>query len=160
MKVIFLDIDGVLNSAAYNAKKNPNALSFIDETRLLLIKKIVDETKAKIVLSSSWRKDWDKNKKLCAEYGLYMDKVFGKYGMNIFDKTPELDFHASRRDEIALWLSNASEEIESLVIIDDRSYEWGELSDYFIKTDPYMGLGLEEEHALRAIEILNGGKKI
>ncbi len=160
MKVIFLDIDGVLNSPVYNAKRNSNALSFIDETRLPLIKEIVDETAAKIVLSSTWRQHWDKNKQLCDEYGLHIDKVFKKYELNVFDKTPELGFFSSRRDEINRWLNDTSEKIESFVIIDDYGYDWGELSDYFVKTDPYLHSGLEEDDALRAIEILNGGKKV
>ena len=55
MKVIFLDIDGVLNSRAYDRKRNWNEQSDIDETRLTLVKEIVDATEAKIVLSSTWR---------------------------------------------------------------------------------------------------------
>lgn len=52
MKVIFLDIDGVLNSRAYDRKRNWNEKTDIDETRLPFIKEIVDATGAKIVLSS------------------------------------------------------------------------------------------------------------
>lgn len=55
MKVIFLDIDGVLNSRTYDRKRNWNEQTDIDETRLPLIKEIVDATDAKIVLSSTWR---------------------------------------------------------------------------------------------------------
>ena len=59
MKVIFLDIDGVLNSRRYDAKRDKNGNTNIDETRLPLVKRIVDATGARIVLSSSWRNDWD-----------------------------------------------------------------------------------------------------
>ena len=51
MKVIFLDIDGVLNSSAYDRKRDWDKLTNIDESRLPLVKRIVDETGAKIVLS-------------------------------------------------------------------------------------------------------------
>ena len=51
MKIIFLDIDGVLNSRVYDRKRNWNEQTDIDETRLPLIKEIVDATDAKIVLS-------------------------------------------------------------------------------------------------------------
>lgn len=42
MKIIFLDIDGVLNSRAYDRKRNWNEQTDIDETRLPFIKEIVD----------------------------------------------------------------------------------------------------------------------
>lgn len=61
MKIIFLDIDGVLNSRAYDRKRNWNEQTDIDETRLPLIKEIVDATGAKIVLSSTWRQHWNKD---------------------------------------------------------------------------------------------------
>ena len=69
MKVIFLDVDGVLNSDEYFDKiKNVNICgieSEIDVEKIKLLKKAVDETGANVVLSSSWRytriitKIWD-----------------------------------------------------------------------------------------------------
>ena len=50
MKVIFLDVDGILtyiNSGEQNEG--------IDETRVERLKEIVDETDAKIVIISSWK---------------------------------------------------------------------------------------------------------
>ncbi len=52
MKIIFLDIDGVLNSRTYDRKRNWNEQTDIDESRLPLVKEIVDSTGAEIVLSS------------------------------------------------------------------------------------------------------------
>lgn len=46
-KAIFLDIDGVLNDDHFGIK--------IEEERVALLAKIVKETGASIVLSSSWR---------------------------------------------------------------------------------------------------------
>lgn len=42
-----------------------------------------------------------------------------------------------------------------MIIIDDYRYGWGKFSDNFVKTNPNFGLGLEEEHVQKAIEILN-----
>ncbi len=53
MKIIFLDIDGVLNSRTYDRKRNWNEQTDIDESRLPLVKEIVDSTGAEIVLSST-----------------------------------------------------------------------------------------------------------
>lgn len=156
MKVMFLDLDGVLNSRAYDRKRNWDEQTEIDETRLPLVKEIVDATDAKIVLSSTWRQHWDVMPSGCDTDGRYINDTFQKFGLQIFDKTPDLGFAASRRDEIAKWLFDRGEEVESFVIIDDYRYGWGDLSERFVKTDPIFRLGLEQEHVERAIEILNG----
>lgn len=154
MKVIFLDFDGVLNSRVYDRQRNWNEQSEIDETRLPLVKKIVEETGAKIVLSTTWREHWDKALEKCDKDGVYINETFAKYGLTISDKTPDLGVVFDRPDEIKAWLDSTQEPIESFVIIDDYRYVWGTLSDRFVKTNPDFGLGLEEEHVRRAIEIL------
>ena len=61
MKVIFLDIEGVLNTKeTYERIRRQKGYSVmldteIDEFRLEYLKKIIDETDAKIILSSSFR---------------------------------------------------------------------------------------------------------
>jgi len=155
MKVIFLDIDGVLNSRAYDKKRDINAQTNIDETRLPLVKRIVEETGAKIVLSSTWREDCEKDPDICREDGVYINQTFSKFGLEIFDKTPFLGICADRSEEIKTWLEETPHKIESFVIIDDYRFVWGSLSDNFVKTNPNFGLGLEEEHVLKAIKILN-----
>jgi histidinol phosphatase-like enzyme len=53
MKVIFLDIDGVLNC---KKTPNPRKLPYIVDKRLLRrFKQLLARTNAKVVLSSSWR---------------------------------------------------------------------------------------------------------
>lgn len=158
MKIIFLDIDGVLNSRAYDRKRNWNEQTDIDETRLPLIKEIVDATDARIVLSSTWRQHWDKDTNRCDVDGRYINKTFAKFGLSIYDKTPDLGIHALRRDEIGKWLKETAEEIVSFVIIDDYRYGWGDLSKHFVKTEPNFCLGIEIEHVKKAIEILKNSK--
>lgn len=155
MKIVFLDIDGVLNSRAYDRRRNWNEQTDIDETRLPLVKRIADETEAKIVLSSTWRVHWDKDSDKCDNDGIYINTIFSKYGIEIYDKTPYLGVIAERRDEVKCWLDNAKEAIERFVIIDDYRYGWAELSDFLIKTNPRSGLGLEEEHVRKAIAFLS-----
>lgn len=155
MKIIFLDIDGVLNSDKYDKVRDWNKMSFIDESRLALLKQIVDKTGAAIVLISTWRKHWDKNKSLCDSSGLYICEMFEKYGLSIYDKTPYLGIMAERRNEIKDWLQYMEEKIESFVIIDDYPFGWEELNDYYIKTEPNFRDGLEIEHVEKAIDLLN-----
>ena len=156
MKVIFLDLDGVLNSRAYDRTRNWAELTYIDETRLELVKEIVDATDAKIVFTSTWRADWDKDPSLRDEDGRYIADTFARYGLEIYDKTPDLGLNADRGDEIREWLKSFAEKVDSFVIIDDFVYDWGDMTDNFVKTSQYVGRGLEAEHVQKAIRILNG----
>lgn len=59
MKIIFLDIDGVLNSDEYFDKikylKIEGIESEIDRKKVKLLQEAVKQTGAKVVLTSSWR---------------------------------------------------------------------------------------------------------
>ncbi len=152
MKIIFLDIDGVLNSVKYDAtrtKKDGN----IDKTRLVLLKKIVDATDAKIVLTSSWRKHWEKDEDKCDDAGKEINRDFAEYGLEIFDKTAFF-MSFDRASEIRSWV-NSHNNVERFVIIDDIFVGWGELHQYLVQTSALIGRGLEETHVQKAIGILN-----
>ena len=56
MKVIFLDIDGVLNYSG--CKEKIGGIFFVNDERIKILKEIIDKTNAKIVLSSTWRSGW------------------------------------------------------------------------------------------------------
>lgn len=59
MKIIFLDVDGVLNSDEYiekTKKLNIQGIeSEVDPEKITLLRNAIVETGAKVVLSSSWR---------------------------------------------------------------------------------------------------------
>lgn len=58
MKIIFLDFDGVLNSASYcRLHREPGVL--LDPTRMALLRRIIETTGAEIVLSTSWKEHWE-----------------------------------------------------------------------------------------------------
>ncbi len=155
MKVIFLDIDGVLNSVMYDAERGDESRDTrIDMTRVALLAEIVKRTGAEIVLSSTWRDDWDKDPTVAGDDGKYIDKCLASYGLSIMDKTPELDYSDDRKDEIIAWLVAREERIDSFVVLDDIGCGWGEISDRVVVTNPY-GYGLEQRHVNTAIFILN-----
>ena len=151
MKVIFLDIDGVLNSSVYDRQRSENDGN-IDRTRLWLLKKLVDKTGAKIVLSSSWRNHWEKNYDECDDVGKKIIMDFASAGLEIYDKTPKVGY-LERSEEIRMWLKE-NPEVKSFVIFDDNRYGWGDLSENFILTNYRIGRGLEEEHIKQALEII------
>ena len=84
MKVIFLDVDGVL---IHNESLDGINLH-IDEENVKTLKEIVDKTDAKIVLSSSWRKEY--NNDLPGKRNRYkvLENILNRNGLEIYDRTP------------------------------------------------------------------------
>eukprot|EP00403_Amphidinium_massartii_P019112 CAMPEP_0178430934 /NCGR_PEP_ID=MMETSP0689_2-20121128/31577_1 /TAXON_ID=160604 /ORGANISM="Amphidinium massartii, Strain CS-259" /LENGTH=190 /DNA_ID=CAMNT_0020052809 /DNA_START=147 /DNA_END=716 /DNA_ORIENTATION=+ len=133
MKLIFLDIDGVL------VTHQPGII----EGRLLSnLKRLVDATGAEIVLSSDWRRAM--GSRIEAENALM------SVGLTILDCTPSLSpFPAQRPTEILKWSSAFlqkpdAEHISHWVVIDDRpllmEQDGGCLCGHFVRTQPLMGL--------------------
>ena len=60
-KIIALDIDGVLNCDTTKAR-SPSGYIGVSDKLIKRLKKIVDDTGAKIVLSSDWRIDREESK--------------------------------------------------------------------------------------------------
>lgn len=54
MKVIFLDIDGVLNKHNWSQNKTP----WMEDSKVELIGRLCKDTGAKVVLASNWRETW------------------------------------------------------------------------------------------------------
>lgn len=150
MKVLFLDIDGVLNTASFLRAHGDFCLA-IDPEKFQLIKEIVESTGAFIVLTSSWREHWEKEEEKCDASGLEINRIFHRHGLSIFDKTEFLG--TSREEEIEAWLS-LHPEVKSFVAIDDMVLDSEVLRGHFVKTSFYL-YGLTVEGALDAIRILN-----
>jgi HAD domain in Swiss Army Knife RNA repair proteins len=155
MKVIFLDIDGVINTGKVREKLqfldsymgtffDPNDIIF-DSEAVSYLKNIVDESKAKIVISSSRKlQGMDYLKNLWIENNLPGE---------IIDLTKDLK-HLKRSDEISEWLSRNG--VESYVIFDDVFDMDIEHSLNFIKCKSYYGITKEQSE--KAIKILKNNK--
>ena len=150
MKILFLDFDGVLNSQKFIRSCNECG-AVIDPSKMVLLKTLIAETKAKIVLSTSWREHWDKNPDLCDEIGLKINKVFNEHNLEIYDKTPRLNL--LREEEIKAWLDECSD-VKEYVVLDDALLSADFLMGHFVKTSDYFG-GLDENDVKKAIEILS-----
>jgi hypothetical protein len=89
VKVIFLDIDGVLNC---DETPNPRNFPYIVDKKLLArFRRLVERTQAKVVLTSSWRID---------PIGLYAAK---HWRVPFIDVCPDMP-KRPRREEIVAWL--------------------------------------------------------
>ena len=137
MKVLFLDIDGVLRTTGH--------IDILEPALILHLKRIVEETGVKIVLSSDWRKKFLDLK--------MAEQQLGFFGIEIFDVTPivlpSLLSSKCRWQEIKEWMKD--KEIEKFAIVDDD--EDGMIPDNpdtFFFTDWREGLTKE-----KAEEIIN-----
>lgn len=133
MKLIFLDLDGVL------VTRRPGVF---EDNLLQNLKRLVDETGAKIVLSSDWRRH------PCARAGARA--FLQKADLDFIGHTPCMSpALAQRPTEIMTWKQGYSkregaESITHWVAIDDREL-LGErhgkcLAGHFVRTHPLRGL--------------------
>ena len=142
MKVIFLDFDGVITiPPKWNLEPN----------RIAKIKKLVEETGAKIVVSSSWRHGLKRNFKWELEDNANNDdhtnNMIAWLRDNIYDITPNVGLGYGRGGEIQKWLNEHLKEIENYVILDDDSDMWPSQFFHFVQTDYQTGF-TEHEYDL------------
>lgn len=170
MKVIFLDIDGVLNTSKTfdnmhaEFKKTGILIDEVEEEKIKYLKEIVDQTNAVIVLSSSWRKLCYKENNVVKSKSLKMNRlieILKNNELTIIDITP-CDPEQIRENEINSWLQG--KEIENFIVIDDDSSDLlSFIPDELIKTtfkasENELG-GLCQEHVKVAVKILNRKRK-
>ena len=153
MKVIFLDVDGVLNDQNLIFEKFKTKELEISKDKLLLLKKIITSSNdIKVVLSSSWRIGLlKKDGKIVADTTYHREflELLKEYSIQIYDITPSM---MSRPEEIKYYLDN--NDIESYVILDDEDLN----DENQVRTDFFNG-GLTEEHVPLAIDILKRKKR-
>lgn len=146
MKVIFLDIDGVLNF--YKSKR-------LDARCLYLLKYIIRRTGASLVLSSSWKVSVLYPQCCAAQDNRFVDCLMNHSGLKFTGVTPDIS-ESHREIEIQQWMRTASDKIESFVIIDDLEFGFRQIfPNNFVQTSGFLKRGLTLRQALRAIKILN-----
>lgn len=151
MKILFLDFDGVVSTFEKGWR--------LDEEKLSLLKEIIDNTNAKIVVSSSWKVGYyDVDNFIETLGGRRKSETIKNNGNmlqwfcdNIYDIT---DSNGSwRGDEIQRWIDAHEEEIESYAILDDDSDMRENQLFNFVQTDGYEGITSREVKL--CIKILN-----
>lgn len=146
VKIIFLDVDGVLNCEKTTRTTKSGTL-FVGSGHLKRLRDIIKATGAKVVLSSDWRYGRDEPESN-GDF-LELQRELRRYGIEIFDYTPVTCFY-SRGGEISIWLSRHPE-VSDYVILDDLT-DMGPHMSRLVQTSVKRGLGKEE--VKQAINIL------
>jgi hypothetical protein len=156
MKIIFLDIDGVVNGFT----KGWDAWSpQIWNVLIRRLNEIIVATGAKIVLSSSWRQYIHNGymtelgfwKMLCTHGLTSTSELIGVTRQSKMSEDSITDF---RGRQIADWIADHKGEIESFVILDDMTING--FPDNFVKT--HSDHGLSDADVEKAIKILGREK--
>lgn len=169
-KYLFLDIDGVLNhddwfkSDSYRNHQSNWKVSMFDPKCVERVNRILEETNAKLVVSSSWR-DMVDLPEIFAGIGLPNKFDVTPYCDVIFNLNPIRDIFSDDEDvrywrgsEIKWWLDHNAEEEYTYCILDDDCDMLEEQLGYFVCTsNPH---GLTDELTKKAINILNHGYPI
>jgi hypothetical protein len=143
VKVLFLDIDGVLLPFDADTPGCTGPDEHFPRSAVSALNGLTTQTGCKIVLTSTWR---------CIEC-IDVPAIFKEEGISgeIIGGTPTV---GTRAEEIAAWLAAVSEPVESFAIIDDFDRGLSEaFPGRFVKTDPLRGL--TEEETAKAARILS-----
>lgn len=178
-KIIFLDIDGVLNGYSFLrdtlAKKifgnNPNMINWyrkhfdifgVDRFKVFILWIIIKLTGAKIVLSSSWRFEYMVNYNDKSPRQKALHDAFKFFHIEVLGITGR-DKNGLRGLEIKDYINKNILYIESFVIIDDEKFD---IESYYPdrlvltnnKSDDiqicYLDTGLKFKHIKQVVNIL------
>lgn len=162
MKLIFLDVDGVLNSQNYVVSEHDRlghdnyikeylsqgGIPF-DPHCINNLKNVLEVTGALICVSSTWR--------LCEDQRKRLNEALGEYCYRIIGYTKHLStIRGIEIDNFLNDLKQIKSPLEKYIIIDDDNDMLEEQQPYLIKTNFETGFTFED--ARMAINILNSNK--
>lgn len=167
MKVIFLDVDGVLNNKLFLKKRRiilkENKGIYIprlDDKNFIALKTLVERTNAKIILSSYWRYYFDKNlmpnNNGLHNHGKDLTLKLRKHNLSLKDKTSTDLTRFQKRGDIIKEYLHTHEDIDNFVILDDDNIMKEFTDTNLIQTKPEYGLTMSD--VKKAENILNKTK--
>jgi hypothetical protein len=185
LRIVFLDIDGVLNGYSNWTWRFCSLVDFLHlrkqflkvydifgvrRHKVRLLSKILKKTGAKVVISSSWRGGFKKghidreDSRLCK-----LKKEFDRFHIEVIGITPKIfdaPYHRQREYEINAFVDMMTKicSIDSFVILDDERADLqpfvGNRLVQTSDTEVIMGkgsenTGLKRKHVRQAIRVLN-----
>ena len=151
MNVIFLDIDGVLNTDRWEALclsedielEDKFGITF-DDISIANLRTIISRTNASIVIHSTWKLHHD------VEWFVDMWNTRNLPGF-IISITPNIAPDYDKHNEISMWLK-LHPQISQYVILDDEKEFVSPLSEHHILIDGLCGITMS--NAEKAIKLL------
>lgn len=142
MKILFLDVDGVLNHSGCPEWKDGHRV--LDADCVARVKLVCERTGARIVVSSTWR------------LGDGMRPLRQAFGRLIIGETP-YRYDSERRVEIGEWISAHPDTGRVCIVDDDFDAEVVDLP--FVRTDFESG-GFTDVHMERVVTALEVGSRV
>lgn len=154
MKVIFLDVDGVINTEKQMQKeyekghKTSSYYLILDHSKIELLANLVHSTGAVVIISSSWRIGGFEK----AESMKNLTNQLNQHGIIVSGYTPT-SFEGVRGREIAQWIMTHCTHIPQFCIFDDDSDMEDLKEEHLVQTT--WKEGLLPIHIEKAKEVLN-----
>jgi hypothetical protein len=188
MRILFLDFDGVLNSVDW-AERRPSkeefaremgvsperydhdrltwALRSVDPDAVAALNEIVNRTRARVVISSTWRTMYPLTKLewILRRRGLEHHLIgTTPCGWDMLERggmlpRPEGERRVTRGDEIRAWIRTLDAPVhnDDIVIVDDDS-DMGELMPRLFQTD--AAFGLREHHVDQVVAMFGADRSM
>lgn len=140
MRVLFLDIDGVLNRTGYKPAESRGLVSWIEPELGARLAREATALDARVVMCSDWR------------IGRTLEALresLDTHAIELHDVTPS-SCGGGRWREIAAWLAAHDTAADQCAIVDD-AFDMGELAHRHVRISPLRGFDEDAATALRAL---------
>lgn len=148
-KFIFLDFDGVITTPFTDWK--------LSDHHIGIIRHILETTRSKIIISSSWRRANIKNTiEFLSTIGYYVPFKFPLID-NVVAQTSGYDIYEvsnTRGNKIQEVIDYLNIPKENYIIIDDNNDLLSTQQDRYIQTNPLVGISIE--NAVKCVQLLTG----
>ena len=172
--LLFLDVDGVLNSMSFYHKVDSITEHPVDPDAVKRVKRLIELTEqlsvpgkdgrqerggvphntVNVILTSSWRVGWNKDPKLQDTAGRMLDNAGAMYGVRIYDTTGVSQI-GDRPGEVLEFLRKYPYRVDGFVILDDANFFWEKyrLSEWWVQTS-FKQDGFQESMIEPALSML------
>jgi len=152
MKIIFLDIDGVLNTSEYmgSIQGSEEEMKAIDPQAVKILNDLITDTGAKVVITSTWRRFVPFTEICYTLENKGLTNINSIIGMTRYLLPRKMSMPSTPRGkEIQEWINGfGSENITKFVIIDDDS-DMVHLMPNLIKINNKVGLTVQNADRAR-----------
>ncbi len=152
--IIFLDVDGVLNSDN-TINRSPCGFIGVEDQYIHRLRSIVKQTEAEVILVSDWKDSWSDDPKTCNKDGAYLNRRLNENGIFIHGKTDDSSRGKDEKSGRGLGIKKyleANPDIEKYAILDDVVFsDYDEdLQEHLVHTFD----GLTDDDAEKAASLL------